>query len=764
MAAVKFILAVTSGNLEGVQILLNNDKNNDLVNYCAEDGNTPLIYACAHGRESIVRFLLSKGANLTSETSTNVYGWSPLMVASYYGHLKIVNLLLQQSADCDVVSHCNRLFAMALHCAARCNRIQIAELLISKGALVNIPSDKMDKRCHRSPLMAAVQHGHDQMASLLLSHGAAVDYGDPYTGWTPLMLAAANGHKTAVKILLERGADCNLVNNLGQTALAIAKRMRRKDIENELRPCTSRREQNPESLLVKSVDIVLAAKAGDLQQIQSMSLQNDFDVNESREDGRTPLMWASIGNHFRIALFLVKNGADVNLQDSHHGWTALMYAIHNNNKSIVGLLVLNGANIQLESHDKKIPFDQATVVGDCEVIRILGAAYNLNGENEEKAKRNASWNYLLKTLQKNLFEDNINLLVRCNTTTKELQFLDLCENGKQGFKTSLTKKFSKLQYNFNRTMHLLNKRQPVKPQTLRPPSHEALHPINGNLTGNSISLTRGSNATTEVSESTTTTIDLTDPLKTTFLPLAGPSVNEWIGDIVAPIVPPFTPSTTRDFNTKQRELMDALLSTSPQDDLDEYPYGSKHKKDKIHPGTNGRVHSRTPKPPDLPNPKMWLTNGTNLAHSRFKIDALSYTPRISPSHGNASTSQKPFSLSPTPPCKPPSKRKANSLPRIGRTSVISTSQGSFSKTMFDSGYPEMMKDLLERLSLQQYTAILEEQQVDVKTFLTLNVSDLNEIGIKKQEEQEQILAAVQLLKGQLMEGGSNALKTEASVS
>ena len=47
------------------------------------------------------------------------------------------------------------------------------------------------------------------------------------------------------------------------------------------------------------------------------------------EDGRTPLMWAAIGNHFRIALFLVKNGADVNLQDSHHGWTALMYAIHN---------------------------------------------------------------------------------------------------------------------------------------------------------------------------------------------------------------------------------------------------------------------------------------------------------------------------------------------------------------------------------------------------------------------------------------------------
>lgn len=42
------------------------------------------------------------------------------------------------------------------------------------------------------------------------------------------------------------------------------------------------------------------------------------------------------------------------------------------------------------------------------------------------------------------------------------------------FQISLTKKINKLQYNFNRTIHLLNKRQPAKPQTLKCGPHEVL--------------------------------------------------------------------------------------------------------------------------------------------------------------------------------------------------------------------------------------------------------------------------------------------------
>lgn len=57
-----------------------------------------------------------------------------------------------------------------------------------------------------------------------------------------------------------------------------------------------------------------------------------------------------------------------------------------------------------------------------------------------------------------------------------------------------------------------------------------------------------------------------------------------------------------------------------------------------------------------------------------------------------------------------------------------------------------MKDWLEKLSLQQYTPILEEHEIDTDTFLTLTDADLDEIGIKQPDAQHQILAAVRQLR------------------
>ena len=42
----------------------------------------------------------------------------------------------------------------------------------------------------------------------------------------------------------------------------------------------------------------------------------------------TPLMWAAVKNQFRMASFLIDNGADVNLRDNPYGWTALMHGIN----------------------------------------------------------------------------------------------------------------------------------------------------------------------------------------------------------------------------------------------------------------------------------------------------------------------------------------------------------------------------------------------------------------------------------------------------
>lgn len=47
-----------------------------------EEGNTALQFASASGHESLVRFLLRKGASVDSR---NNYGWTPLMQAARWG-------------------------------------------------------------------------------------------------------------------------------------------------------------------------------------------------------------------------------------------------------------------------------------------------------------------------------------------------------------------------------------------------------------------------------------------------------------------------------------------------------------------------------------------------------------------------------------------------------------------------------------------------------------------------------------------------------
>ena len=123
---------------------------------------------------------------------------------------------------------------MPLSGAARRNHIHVAELLISKGAAVNVNEDT-----GHTPLMTAVQHGHDLMVELLITKGANVNCKDPLTGWTPLMLAALNGHTTAAQILIKNGANCNEVNILDKTAFEIAKKRKRKDVENVLERVTT---------------------------------------------------------------------------------------------------------------------------------------------------------------------------------------------------------------------------------------------------------------------------------------------------------------------------------------------------------------------------------------------------------------------------------------------------------------------------------------------------------------------------------------------
>jgi hypothetical protein len=95
----------------------------------------------------------------------------------------------------------------ALHYACNFNHLDIAELLVSKGADVNIPSTKNP---NWFPIQYACREGYKGIVEFLLNNGAELE---PRTNNThpPLYVACSNNQLEVAKFLVDRGADVNAI-------------------------------------------------------------------------------------------------------------------------------------------------------------------------------------------------------------------------------------------------------------------------------------------------------------------------------------------------------------------------------------------------------------------------------------------------------------------------------------------------------------------------------------------------------------------------
>lgn len=136
--------------------------------------------------------------------------------AAAVGNVAAVRNLL--SADLAAVDDRGPDGRTALHLAARFGHMEVARLLLGRGADPNAISLD-DERV--TPLYSAVVARHRDTASLLLALGASpnsVQKG----GWTALHAAARNGDQAIVDMLQLRRADTTRVSDDGHTAVDLA--------------------------------------------------------------------------------------------------------------------------------------------------------------------------------------------------------------------------------------------------------------------------------------------------------------------------------------------------------------------------------------------------------------------------------------------------------------------------------------------------------------------------------------------------------------
>lgn len=190
-------------------------------------GGTALMLASTEGHLEIVKYLISKGADINAKSDK---GWTALMAASgEKGHLDVVKYLISKGADINARNDDGRTALM--NAATYSGNLEIVKALVEgKGGLLSVFSKGVDVNAKddngETALMGACGNGHLEIVKYLISKGADINAkaeATRFRGTTALILASMYGHLEVVKYLVSKGADVNAKSDSGMTALNVAK-------------------------------------------------------------------------------------------------------------------------------------------------------------------------------------------------------------------------------------------------------------------------------------------------------------------------------------------------------------------------------------------------------------------------------------------------------------------------------------------------------------------------------------------------------------
>ncbi|MBI4399957.1 ankyrin repeat domain-containing protein [Candidatus Micrarchaeota archaeon] len=192
--------------------------------------------------------------------------------------------------------------------AARIGDIKRVKEALGHGADVNVKITRAvweDCYATHTPLQIALIHDHFKIVNLLLERGADINIEG--TDAPPLHYAIP--HLDIVKILLGRGAKPNAKDILGRTALH-------------------------------------EAAENNCAEIARLLIEIGWDVDAVDEYKKwAPLHIAAEKNNVEVAIVLIDNHANLNLEDNNQ-LTPIAIALHKFNVKMVRVLVLAGADLQ----------------------------------------------------------------------------------------------------------------------------------------------------------------------------------------------------------------------------------------------------------------------------------------------------------------------------------------------------------------------------------------------------------------------------------
>ena len=368
-------------------------------------GLVPLHNACSYGHFEVTEMLLKAGASVNA---MDLWQFTPLHEAASKSRVEVCSLLLAHGADPTLVN-CHSKSAIdvsptrelqerlqyefkghsilegcrqadlarvkkylevvnfkhpytgetALHCTAGSpfpKRKQVMEALIRKGA--NLNEKNKELLC---PLHVAADRAHYDVMDVLLKHGAKVNAIDGQ-GRTALHRVAEQGNMQACRLLLSYGVDTSIVSLHGYTAAQLSP----ENIQKMLK------EDPPVGGTDVDIQLLEAAKAGDMEVVKKLISANPHSVNCRDLDGRhsTPLHFAAGYNRVTVVEYLLEHGADVHAKDKG-GLVPLHNACSYGHYEVTELLIKHGACVNVADLWKFTPLHEAAAKGKFEICKLL---------------------------------------------------------------------------------------------------------------------------------------------------------------------------------------------------------------------------------------------------------------------------------------------------------------------------------------------------------------------------------------------------------
>ena len=425
-----------------------NDYDHDIVKFplncdprcSANDGITPLHYACQNGHLEVAKYLIME--HKCNAECGNTNGYTPLHSAVRYGQLAVAKYLISE-LGCNPQIGDNDGFT-PLHYACQNGHLEVALYLITEHKcnpihessdgntpllfavenshlvvaryLVNVMQNMLDPSCtllHSAvrdgdltvvkyliselnfnpeatipdgctPLHLACKSGHLHIAKCLITDYKSNPQCTDSDGYTPLHAACESGNLDSVKYLItEHGCDPAVSDSAGNTPLHYASKSGHLNIVQCLVADYHCDPQKPNCK--GSIPLHYACWGGALPVVKYLVSEHNCSPDHTNRDGNTPVHLACSYGHLATVKYLA-NKCKCNLQmDNNDGHTPLHYACQEGHLEVAKYLITEyKCNPECGNTDGYTPLHSAAIRGHLAVVEYLSREVGCNPQNADK--------------------------------------------------------------------------------------------------------------------------------------------------------------------------------------------------------------------------------------------------------------------------------------------------------------------------------------------------------------------------------------------